>query len=40
MNDLAEIFPYIGIYYLPLCVGLLVNGMLLLASLFFIIISR
>ena len=38
MKELAEIFPYIGIYYLSLFMGLLVNGMPLLASLIFSLI--
>lgn len=38
MKDLAELSPYIGIYYLSLSVGFLVNGMPLLASLIFSLI--
>lgn len=38
MKDLAELSPYMGIYYLSLSVGLLVNGMPLLASLIFSLI--
>ena len=38
MKELAEIFPYIGIYYLSLFMGLLVNGMPILASLIFSLI--
>lgn len=38
MKDLAEISPYIGIYYLSLFMGLLVNGMPFLASLIFSLI--
>lgn len=38
MKDLAELFPYMGIYYLSLFMGLLVNGMPLLASLIFSLI--
>lgn len=38
MKDLAELSPYIGIYYLALFMGLLVNGMPLLASLIFSLI--
>lgn len=38
MKDLAELSPYMGIYYLSLSMGLLVNGMPLLASLIFSII--
>lgn len=38
MKDLAELFPYMGIYYLSLSMGLLVNGMPLLASLIFSLI--
>lgn len=38
MKDLAELFPYVGIYYLSLFMGLLVNGMPLLASLIFSLI--
>lgn len=38
MKDLAELSPYIGIYYLSLFMGLLVNGMPLLASLIFSLI--
>lgn len=38
MKELAEISPYIGIYYLSLFMGLLVNGMPLLASLIFSLI--
>lgn len=35
MKDLAELSPYMGIYYLTIFVGFLVNGMPLLASLIF-----
>lgn len=38
MKDLAELFPYMGIYYLTIFVGFLVNGMPLLASLIFSLI--
>lgn len=38
MKDLAELSPYMGIYYLSLSVGLLVNGMPLLNSLIFSLI--
>lgn len=38
MKDLAELSPYIGIYYLTIFVGFLVNGMPLLASLIFSLI--
>ena len=38
MKDLAELSPYMGIYYLSLSMGLLVNGMPLLASLIFSLI--
>lgn len=38
MKDLAELSPYVGIYYLSLSMGLLVNGMPLLASLIFSLI--
>lgn len=38
MKDLAELSPYIGIYYLALFMGLLVIGMPLLASLIFSLI--
>ena len=38
MKDLAELSPYMGIYYLSLFMGLLVNGMPLLASLIFSLI--
>lgn len=38
MKDLAELSPYMGIYYLAIFVGLLVNGMPLLASLIFSLI--
>lgn len=38
MKGLAELSPYMGIYYLSLSVGLLVNGMPLLASLIFSLI--
>lgn len=33
MKDLAELSPYMGIYYLSLSMGFLVNGMPLLNSL-------
>lgn len=38
MKDLVELSPYMGIYYLSLFMGLLVNGMPLLASLIFSLI--
>lgn len=38
MKDLAELSPYMGIYYLSLSMGLLVNGLPLLASLIFSLI--
>lgn len=38
MKELAELFPYMGIYYLSLSMGFLVNGMPLLASLIFSLI--
>lgn len=38
MKDLAELSPYMGIYYLSLSVGFLVNGMPLLNSLIFSLI--
>lgn len=38
MKDLAELSPYMGIYYLTIFVGFLVNGMPLLASLIFSLI--
>lgn len=38
MKDLAELSPYMGIYYLSLSMGFLVNGMPLLASLIFSLI--
>ncbi len=38
MNDLAELSPYMGIYYLTIFVGFLVNGMPLLNSLIFSLI--
>lgn len=38
MKYLAELFPYVGIYYLSLFMGLLVNGMPLLTSLIFSLI--
>lgn len=38
MKELVELSPYIGIYYLSLFMGLLVNGMPLLASLIFSLI--
>lgn len=38
MKELVELSPYMGIYYLSLSMGLLVNGMPLLASLIFSLI--
>lgn len=38
MKDLAELSPYMGIYYLSLSVGFLVNGMPLLSALIFSLI--
>lgn len=38
MKELVELSPYMGIYYLSLFMGLLVNGMPLLASLIFSLI--
>lgn len=38
MKDLAELSPYMGIYYLSLSMGFLVNGKPLLASLIFSLI--
>lgn len=38
MKDLAELSPYMGIYYLSLSVGLLVNGRPVGASLIFSLI--
>lgn len=38
MKGLAELSPYMGIYYLSLSMGFLVNGMPLLASLIFSLI--
>lgn len=38
MKELVELSPYMGIYYLTIFVGFLVNGMPLLASLIFSLI--
>ena len=38
MKYLAELSPYMGVYYLAIFVGFLVNGMPLLASLIFSLI--
>lgn len=38
MKELVELLPYMGIYYLSLSMGFLVNGMPLLASLIFSLI--
>lgn len=38
MKELAELSPYMGIYYFTIFVGFLVNGMPLLASLIFSLI--
>lgn len=38
MKDLVELSPYMGLYYLTIFVGFLVNGMPLLASLIFSLI--
>lgn len=38
MKELVELSPYMGVYYLSLFMGLLVNGMPLLASLIFSLI--
>lgn len=38
MKELVELSPYMGIYYLSLSMGLLVNGMPILAALIFSLI--
>lgn len=38
MKELVELSPYMGIYYLTIFVGFLVNGMPILASLIFSLI--